>query len=244
MRKGNMSSLRSVTARMLDRIPPAAAAELDLRRPNLSGSWGGPMNGQRGRQGIVRQIFRSIPVEAVVETGTFRGTTSQFLADVSGVTVYTVEAHERYFRYATKRLVDRDIRVAHQDSRSFLRNLTQELGPESTVFFYLDAHWGEDLPLVEELEIIASNWPRSVIMVDDFEVPGDPGYGFDDYGPGKSLTEGLMRQISLAGWRLAYPALPSSGETGARRGAVILISPLLGVSLHELDSIRIAATLP
>ena len=38
--------------------------------------------------------------------------------------------------------------------------------------FYLDAHWLEHLPLREEVELITANFPRAVIVIDDFEVRG------------------------------------------------------------------------
>ena len=40
--------------------------------------------------------------------------------------------------------------------------------------------------LREELEIIFSTWSRPIVMIDDFAVP-ESAYGYDDYGPGKTL---------------------------------------------------------
>jgi hypothetical protein len=45
--------------------------------------------------------------------------------------------------------------------------------------FYLDAHWEEYLPLRDELQLIYNNFPRAVVLVDDFKVDDDLGYGFD-----------------------------------------------------------------
>ena len=42
-------------------------------------------------------------------------------------------------------------------------------------------------PLRDELEIIFNSWSNSVVMVDDFQVPGTE-YGYDDYGPGRVLN--------------------------------------------------------
>ena len=52
------------------------------------------------------------------------------------------------------------------------------------VFFYLDAHSEKNFPFFEEIDLICSYWYNSVVMVDDFQVPGDKGYIFDDYGSG------------------------------------------------------------
>jgi hypothetical protein len=64
-----------------------------------------------------------------------------------------------------------------------------------TILFYLDAHWNDDLPLEEELELIFSVHPHAVVMIDDFQVPDDPGYQFDEYGPGKALTPALITPV-------------------------------------------------
>jgi hypothetical protein len=73
------------------------------------------------------------------------------------------------------------------------------------------------------VEIIFSACPNAVVMIDDFRVPDDPGYGYDDYGPGRVLDcqylESAARRHGLV---ILYPALPSAEETGSRRGCVVL----------------------
>ena len=70
-----------------------------------------------------------------------------------------------------------------------LRELTQEpIDRAVPTLFYLDAHWHEYLPLRDELEIALGQFANAVVLIDDFQVPDDPGYGFDDYGPGKTLN--------------------------------------------------------
>jgi hypothetical protein len=60
-------------------------------------------------------------------------------------------------------------------------------------------------------------------VIDDFEVPGDPGYGFDDYGPGRCLTAAILPEEVMAGRSALYPSVPSAEETGARRGCVVIV---------------------
>src|ERR1700729_555222 len=152
-----------------------------LRHPSMQPVWGGgPFNGQKYRQRILFDLLYCFPIKAIVETGTFRGTTTAFFAGTA-LPVYTTEIHPRYFSYCRLHfLFNREVIHLHnQDSRSFLRALSQDRSvPKEDVFFYLDAHWGEDLPLKEELEIIFSSWNRPVVMIDDFAVPGS-NYGFD-----------------------------------------------------------------
>jgi len=78
-------------------------------------------------------------------------------------------------------------------------------------------------------------------MIDDFELPNDPGYGFDDYGPGKRLS---LRDFELhRDSRIAcyIPARPSTQESGRRRGAIVLASRSLK---SEADTVKTLIPLP
>ena len=158
-----------------------------------------------------------------METGTFRGTTTNFFAEF-GVPVYSAETDPQNYAFAkrnTRKSRDR-IRIFLADSRGFLRKLADDGSvPKSRVFFYLDAHWGADLPLAEEIDIIFSNWENSVIMIDDFEVPGDT-YGYDDYGPKAALNGDYLDRLGHKGIIRFYPTLPAAEETGSKRGCVVL----------------------
>ncbi|MGH7488291.1 MAG: hypothetical protein ACREMY_22235, partial [bacterium] len=80
--------------------------------------------------------------------------------------------------------------------------------------------------------------PRAVLMIDDFQVPGDPGYSFDDYGPGKALTSEYLPELN--GWGLFYPCAPSSSETGARRGCAVLATPPMSSVVQNIKALRSA----
>jgi hypothetical protein len=117
------------------------------------------------------------------------------------------------------------VEVAFGDSREYLEKLAKRRDvPKAGVLFYLDAHWEEDLPVQEELEMISSVWRESVVMVDDFEVPDDPAYGFDDYGAGQALSLSCV-PIEKLGYRIFWPSTPGEEETGERRGCVVLATP-------------------
>lgn len=207
-----------------------------LRQPSMAPVWGGgPFNGQKFRQRILFDLLYCFPIRAIVETGTFRGTTTAFFAGTA-LPVYTTEVHRRFFTYARLHFLfnRRVVHLHNQDSRSFLRDLSQDPSvPKADVLFYLDAHWREDLPLREELEIIFSNWSRAVVMIDDFAVP-DSDYGFDDYGPGKTLNLSYI-EASVAARNLAvfFPAASPAEETGTKRGSVVLCPEELGVEIDQ-----------
>jgi hypothetical protein len=163
---------------------------------------------------------------AIVETGTYLGTTTEFLAQ-TGLPVFTIEKHPRYYGFVRARFWrKRRITLLHGDSRSVLHMLFA--GPlrslaTCTLFFYLDAHWNDDLPLAEEINLVFSRCLQAVAMIDDFQVPSDAGYGYDDYGPGRALTSDYIRAAIWAHQLQAYyPSTPSGAESGKRRGCVVL----------------------
>jgi hypothetical protein len=193
-----------------------------LRFPGFATEYGGPLNSQPRRQALVQALIARLGPAAIVETGTFRGTTTEFLA-ATGLPVFTVEKDPRHYGFARMRLRGRrNVTVRQGDSRAALRAWLD--GPLSSLrdrplFFYLDAHWYGDLPLADELEIIFTRCTNATVMIDDFRVPDDPGYGYD----GEAMTtEALQPVIAASGLCVFYPSARSSEEAGARRGCVIL----------------------
>lgn len=161
-----------------------------------------------------------------METGTYLGTTTEFLA-AAGCPVFSIEGQARNHGFARARLRRHgNVTLRLGDSREQLARLFD--GPlaallREPLFFYLDAHWNEDLPLAEELDMVFPRCQKAVIMVDDFQVPADSGYGYDDYGPGKRLAAAYIAPaVARHGLTVFYPSTPSAEETGVRRGCVVL----------------------
>jgi hypothetical protein len=147
----------------------------------------------------------------------------------------------RYLGYAQARLWSRsNVHFCLEDSRQFLRRLIQDSTvPKDKVFFYLDAHWHDDLPLREEVDLIFRHWTRPVVMIDDFQVPDDPGYQFDDYGEGKKLCLDYLNPVAHLGFVPFFPALPSSEEVGLKRGWVVLVGDALCIDqMRALAQLR------
>ena len=209
------------------------------RNPHQRTAWGGPFNGQAARQALFRSILAKIQLCAIVETGTYLGTTTDFLA-ATGLPVFTIEADPYNFGFSRARFWYRhNVRLLRGDSRKNLRRLLD--GPlgrlsGSFVFFYLDAHWNDDLPLAEELDLVFNRCSAAVVMIDDFQVPFDAGYGYDNYGPGKALVPSYIAStVSAHGLQAFYPSTHSVDESGARRGCVVLANnPSVVATLSSL----------
>lgn len=213
--------------------------------PELQDGWGGPFNGQKFRQRVFFDLLYYFPIKAIVETGTFHGTTTA-LFGLTCLPVYSVESHPHCFAYAKMRfLFNRNIHLYQADSRSFLRDIRENSSvAKEDVFFYLDTRWEGDLPLREELEIIFSKWKRPIVMIDDFQVP-NADYEFTEYGPGKVLNLSYIAPVVLAHkLSVFFPAVDASEETGLRRGSAVLCQEISGLEVDKKIKTLIRETSP
>jgi hypothetical protein len=212
-----------------------------FRFPEQRAEWNGPFNGQKLRVGIFRELHRTYRFATLFETGSYRGSTTEFLAAETGAMVRTVELEPWSYGFCRARFLWHPrIRVELGDSRKILKHLV--CGGSGPSFFYLDAHWGEDLPLSEEIDQIFRRWNDAVIMIDDFRVPDDAHYGFDHYGTDKELAlDYVLPAVRRFQARVYFPAAPGLEESGARRGCVVLIGrevPLPAQSFRTLRKYR------
>jgi hypothetical protein len=207
-------------------MPPQTTATLQY----LSGhrryfvSWGGPMNGQTARLEIVREIIEKCGIKYIVETGTFRGGTTEWFANF-GIPVSSVELNKKFAFFARRRLRRfRQVNVVQANSVDGLKSLVAagRINHDTNTLFYLDAHWNEYLPLADELSLVRKHARRSVIVVDDFRVEDDEHYGFADYGPDKVLATDYLAANGVLTRHVFFPATAAAWETGRRRGCVVL----------------------
>ena len=199
------------------------------------------MNGQSARKEVVRGLFEHIGFTQMIETGTYLGATTGYLATEFRVPVWSCELVSRYYGCAHSLLRNlENINLYNLDSRIFLKALS---GKAEVVrarnFFYLDSHWYDDLPLLEELKLIFAGWQDFVIMIDDFQVPGDIGYGFDQYPSGHVLCiDAISTPVRTANVAAYFPAIPAALETGKKRGTVVLVSPSLADAVDALPLLK------
>jgi hypothetical protein len=195
-------------------------------------------NGQEHRKLIFRELVDSFEFDGILETGTWIGNTAGYMAKTSGLPVSTCELNKRFHALAKMRLLGiPNINFALSDSRTFLRRFNNDI---KRPFIYLDAHWYDDHPLKEELQIICNRWDDFVVMIDDFKVPGDEGYSYEDYGR-NLLSEDHISDLVPRYWLdLFFPSLPSEKETGAKRGCVVLTKHRNANTIRRLQSLKCA----
>ena len=162
---------------LADHLPQSFVGALDFYRyPEQLDSWGGPFNGQCFRQTIFIDLVRACNFDAVIETGTYRGSTTLFLAlNSGGAPVYTSEIDGRVFALARRRLrAIPNIRMYNTDSRKFLSALN--LSDNGCKLFYLDAHWlkisvGLDMAFIPDFPLASS------ALIFSSGCPASPRYG-------------------------------------------------------------------
>ncbi len=238
MLKAIAGSLIDRTERILN--PPTAAwLRYNLGNRSYFYPFGTAMNGQTSRLEATRQIIFNCGIRAIVETGTYRGTTTEWFAGFH-LPVISVEAERRSFLFARHRLAPfPNVRLEFGNSVDVLSALREHLDLSQPTLFYLDAHWKSHLPLREEVSLILGSFARPIISIDDFRVPGQSGYGYDDYGEGKALTAEYLEGALPEGVSVLYPSTPAEQETGRRRGWAVLSShPDLTASLTRMHLLR------
>ena len=123
-----------------------------------------------------------------VETGTYMGTTSEFLANNYSY-VHTIEPQEIFFQKAAKKFLDRNVMVHQGTSEQVMPDLLNQLG--DSINFWLDGHYSggdtyksdQECPIISELEVISKNidkFKKIAIFIDDIRCftsqPPEIGY--------------------------------------------------------------------
>ena len=91
--------------------------------PDRGAAWGGPFNGQRSRQDLFHSLVGRFAPIAIVETGTYLGTTTELMA-ATGLPIYSVESEPRNYGFARARLWrSHNVHLLRGDSRAALPNV-------------------------------------------------------------------------------------------------------------------------
>lgn len=157
-----------------------------LECKRLAKKRGSPFDGDRIISSMVEFLLDDCGVKCFVESGTYLGYTSGFIASRQpNLPVVTIESNPDYFVPSQKVLRKyANVRSVLGDSPTVISELSKN-GFKGLPLFFLDAHWYSYLPLPEELRNIGEYLHDAIIIIHDFQVPGKD-YGFDVYN-GKSI---------------------------------------------------------
>jgi hypothetical protein len=237
--------LRAYARQAFRSLPEGLKGTLDYycRSSGFLDPYGGPFNGQDGRRAVVDVLLDRGRFGLIVETGAYRGSTTAYLARFK-LPLRSCESPPRQYQTARLRLRrQRHVEIVGSDSIAFLRRLADSGAfAAPVVFIYLDAHWYDHLPLVEELSLISACSRDHVIMIGNFAVPFNDGHGYDDYGLGKALTLDYLDRARAG--EAFFPNLAAAVETGQRRGSVLLGAGAGFSLLRELEAEGLLVAVP
>jgi len=174
-----------------------------------------PWNGDGYLAAEVLRLKEAHGLTCALETGTCIGSTTCWLAD-NFDSVATIETNGAFLdiAYARTSGYAGRIRFVHDDSVKVLNMSTISDG----WFVFLDAHWGPNCPLLDELEAFWFIGAKPVIVIHDFSVPGTD-FGFDSMPDGRPfnlelIADSLNRIYGIGGYVVNYP----TQVEGANRG--------------------------
>src|SRR5690606_34701363 len=102
--------------------------------------------------------------------------------------------------------------------------LTYHEGGGDKILFFLDAHWQQYNPLLDELKVIAEAGLKPVIVIHDFKVPFRDDLGYDSYN-GQDYDYTWIQDSLHAIYGSNFTTRYNDQATGAKRG-VIIIEPI------------------
>lgn len=209
----------------------------------------GAFNGQILRMQIFHDLAKSDLIAEVLETGTHWGTTTEYMAWRVACPVRTTEISPYFIEASRLRFAElsdlgagwrSNVELFALDSREFLRTvLSHDLPPGKFSFGYLDAHCeylGQtqvENPLLGEIDLIRAARQHCILMIDDFKIPDDAGYGFED----DITLEAIEAQLSR--FDAKFFPVGSRHDSGFKRGFVILSgSPETTTLLDQIGELR------
>ena len=155
-----------------------------------------PFNGAVEMSTFFKYLKSVYHIHVAVETGTYLGQTTMFLGSLFDET-YTIEVSPEYYAKSKAFLISNsNVQVYLGDSPQVLKKILPRLKGEPVVF-YLDAHWYNQWPLLDELtEISKTHRDNCVVVIDDFKVPGRPDIAFDSYNGKACSYEYIKKKLS------------------------------------------------
>lgn len=153
-----------------------------------------------------------------VETGANVGTTLRFVADRNPhLECYSCEPDLLAYKLLKKNISGfTNCNVKRMYSEDFLMDLFKNTGIVNEMpVFWLDAHgYGFPWPLKNEISLITNSVMKAFILIDDFKVPDNDSFLFDEYNGQVCSYEYIQNSLnSSKGYRFWYPSYSDRTST-------------------------------
>jgi len=144
---------------------------------------------------IAFDLIKRFDINKYTETGVFKGASVKIVSDwfekldpnfsklQSKFSMYEIDLEKKYIDDINFKYVNNpNIKAFQGNSPEVLQKLINDgyYSENDNCLFFLDAHWNEYIPMLDELCII-KQIKNAIILLDDFKTPGTR-YGFCKYG--------------------------------------------------------------
>lgn len=141
-------------------------------------------------------LKRLYQIDITFETGTYTGNTTAFLA-ICFEQVHTVEIDSEKYQKSKELLKFYPNVQCHLGSSEEILNEILPGLKDQPILFYLDAHWNEYWPLLDELRAISkTHRDNCIIVIDDFKVPHRNDIPYDHYGSHECSYEYIQSALN------------------------------------------------
>ena len=130
----------------------------------------------------IKMLVDTFKINYIIETGTHEGYTTENLAiNCPTLEIDTIEINNEFYNNSKNKLSKYSSVNCLMGSSDTILSVRLPNLISKNILFYLDAHWGEDWPLLNELEYISQNFKDNCcIVIDDFKVP-NRNFNYDTY---------------------------------------------------------------
>ncbi len=155
-----------------------------------------PFHGGKLLQQLIEEIIVFFKVSTFFETGTYRGESLNYVCErfYKDIRIISCETNKEHFDYSVERLKKYAPTIFNVSSPQAIRLSSHFSLLGSLTLFFLDAHWGEYWPLLDELKEIVK-LGKAIIVIDDFKVPNHTELGYDSYGGNENSLEYIEKTL-------------------------------------------------
>lgn len=169
----------------------------------------------------IQKLIEKFKVKTIIETGTYLGATTKRFS-VMAEEVHTVELIQQNHDYAKDNLMGFHNAFFYiGSSEDVLSRIVPPIKGRSLLFF-LDAHFYDFCPLIEELKVIADNGIKPVIVIHDWKVDNRPELGYDSYNGQDFTFDWIQQHVESIYGVNGYEYHFNGKSEGAQRGVIYI----------------------
>lgn len=186
-----------------------------------------PFNGDTFACEEFLKLKEQYNIKYAIETGSCFYTTTKWFAE-NFEQVFTVEINPDFAKHGKHKIADKNnVCAVIGDSVGFLKTLKDEpfaIPDDASCIYFLDAHWLNHCPLIEELDVISKiKQHPPVIVIHDFKTD-NPELGYDSYNGQDFDWEFIKYSVYVLEleFNCVYEYHYNKEATGAKRGIIYL----------------------